>query len=598
MNPSSLSRDGFVAIIVLLLACVLVAGINNSPQTLASLDAYSKQEPCATSCFYEYQGACSDDLVGSVLGCAQNCISWASNDCYCRTDYQSIATSYLYTCVSKGCTRGDSSIDISSATSLYDSYCSNLGYVAAATTTEHLAGPTTAGPTTMPSPSSPESSTTNNSSPTRGSPGDAQPTENQTTANHTNLSKGEIAGIIVGSTTFALLILLALFYFYRRYQPKHHRPALGNPLPIGDRYEQQPSSREEFQIALICALQLEYDAVSLLFDRFWDENGDRYERAAGDPNTYTTGRIGNYNVVLALLPNTGKASAAGAAASVRSSYTGLQLALLVGICGGVPKKGQGDDKEVLLGDVIVSNGIVQYDFGKQYPDRFARKDTLEDSLGPPNKQIRILLKNLQTERGLENLHRRAACHLKQLQENATQKRRRAKYNYPGTGEDKLFEPTYRHKHHGAPRCACKDCHTKSDPVCEEALRSSCAELQCSEMHLVPRQRLNAKRQLEQDGCSGVQEPVIHIGRIASGDAVIKSGEDRDNIAKETGVIAFEMEGAGIWDEMPCIIVKGVCDYADSHKNKKWQDFAAATAAAAMKAVLDCYSPGNRSQKTG
>lgn len=69
---------------------------------------------------------------------------------------------------------------------------------------------------------------------------------------------------------------------------------------------------------------------------------------------------------------------------------------------------------------------------------------------------------------------------------------------------------------------------------------------------------------------------------------MKCGLDRDRIAREEGIIAFEMEGAGIWEEIPCIIVKGVCDYADSHKNKAWQNFAAATAAAAAKALLGRY----------
>lgn len=66
---------------------------------------------------------------------------------------------------------------------------------------------------------------------------------------------------------------------------------------------------------------------------------------------------------------------------------------------------------------------------------------------------------------------------------------------------------------------------------------------------------------------------------------MKSGEDRDKISKEEKVIAFEMESAGIWDIFPCLVIKGVCDYADSHKNKAWQPYAAAAAAACMKALL-------------
>lgn len=67
---------------------------------------------------------------------------------------------------------------------------------------------------------------------------------------------------------------------------------------------------------------------------------------------------------------------------------------------------------------------------------------------------------------------------------------------------------------------------------------------------------------------------------------MKSGQDRDEIAAREGVIAFEMEGAGVWDNFPCVVIKGVCDYADSHKNKDWQKYAAATAAACMKAFLE------------
>ncbi len=67
---------------------------------------------------------------------------------------------------------------------------------------------------------------------------------------------------------------------------------------------------------------------------------------------------------------------------------------------------------------------------------------------------------------------------------------------------------------------------------------------------------------------------------------MKDGEDRDKIAKKFNIIAFEMESAGVWESFPCVVIKGVCDYADSHKNKKWQNYAAATAACCMKAFLE------------
>lgn len=65
-------------------------------------------------------------------------------------------------------------------------------------------------------------------------------------------------------------------------------------------------------------------------------------------------------------------------------------------------------------------------------------------------------------------------------------------------------------------------------------------------------------------------------QIASGDAVLRSAEHRDRTSKETEALAFEMEGAGVWEVVPALVVKGVCDHADSHKDKSWQNYAAHT----------------------
>lgn len=360
----------------------------------------------------------------------------------------------------------------------------------------------------------------------------------------------------------------------------------------------KPSRREDFEIVVICGLPLELNAVSLLLDEFWDEDGDQYGRSPGDANHYITGRIGSYNVVLALLSHMGKVHAASAAASIRSSYSSVRLALLVGICGGAPQAANGEDGEILLGDVIISRTVVQYDFGRLYPGRFIRKNTLEDNLGKPNKDIRNLLITFETDIGLERLQRRTAYFLKQLQANATGRKRQARYRYPGTTEDKLFKSLYRHKHHVPCTCVCRDCNSISDAVCDEALNSSCEDLGCDNIYLEHRGQLDAKRQLEQDMSDKAQEPTVHVGSIASGDIVMKSAEDRDRIAKKEGIIAFEMEGAGVWEELPCIVIKGICDYADCHKNKRWQNFAAATAASTLKAILERYIRTDKNPNEG
>lgn len=342
-----------------------------------------------------------------------------------------------------------------------------------------------------------------------------------------------------------------------------------------------PNSRDEFEIAIVCALPLEYNAVSLLIDQFWDEDGDPYGRAVGDANIYSTGRIGNFNVVLVLLSDMGKVCAASSAASIRSSFPGLRLTLLTGVCGGVPNLGT--DEEILLGDVVISTTVIQYDHGRHYADIFAMKDTIEDSLGRPTKNIRNLVSIFETDRARGQLEQQAALFLEQIQTQS------AKYQYPGAAKDRLFQPSYRHKHRLSPHCLCANCHGSSDPVCDESRNKRCDELGCDNKYVMSRERLETKRQLEHEGrLKEAQAPSIFIGRVGSGDIVLKSSEDRDRIAKAHRILAFEMEGAGVWDDLPCIVVKGVCDYADSHKNKRWQNFAAATAASTMKALLERY----------
>ncbi|KAM0558108.1 hypothetical protein ACHAPJ_005275 [Fusarium lateritium] len=345
----------------------------------------------------------------------------------------------------------------------------------------------------------------------------------------------------------------------------------------------RPVRCEDFTIAIICALPLEADAIYYMFDEIYP---NEYHKATKDPNHYTTGRIGRFNVVCVLLPSMGKVHSAAAAASLNASYTNLRVALLVGICGGVPRSdGHGD--EILLGDVVISNALIQFDFGRRYPGGlFIRKTSVQDNLSRPNKDLRSLLRSLETDQGRSNLESRAAELLRELQtahakRSRSRRRQRDKYNYPGTVYDQLFATDYLHRHRNAALDCCNDTDT-----CGVALKMSCEECGCDKRYLVLREQLDLRRQLEQEDPTKVQDPVIHIGPVASGDTVMKSGEDRDEIAKLEKVVAFEMEGAGVWDEIPCIVIKGVCDYADSHKHKRWQDFAAATAAASMKALLE------------
>lgn len=124
-----------------------------------------------------------------------------------------------------------------------------------------------------------------------------------------------------------------------------------------------------------------------------------------------------------------------------------------------------------------------------------------------------------------------------------------RFIYLGQERDMLFESSYDHRES----------------------RSNCVE--CDPSRLVKRPA--------RTGTS----PLIHYGLIASGNQVMKHGGTRDKLAQELGILCFEMEAAGLMDSFPCLVIRGISDYADSHKNKLWQDYAAATAAAYTKELL-------------
>lgn len=351
----------------------------------------------------------------------------------------------------------------------------------------------------------------------------------------------------------------------------------------------RPNSREGFQIALICALRVEFDAVEALFDDYYEQDFS-YSKAPGDPNAYTTGRMCGHDVVLAFMPGMGKVNSASVAAGFRASFPGIRLGLVVGICGGVPV-GTDDEKEVLLGDVIISTALVQFDFGRQYANKVVRRDTLQDNLGRPNAEIRAFLTKLSGSRGRRTLRDKTSIHLEELRDKDGFKQS----SYPAV-DDKLYLSTYRHKHQDDSCPICSKCNGPEDDVCEAALESTCEELHCQDSELVCRARVDRARgvghyrDISTAGMLEARKPVIHFGVIVSGDSVMKSGQHRDEIASREKAIAFEMEGAGVWESFPTVVIKSVCDYADSHKNKRWQKYAAATAAACMKAFLGEWRP--------
>jgi nucleoside phosphorylase len=341
-------------------------------------------------------------------------------------------------------------------------------------------------------------------------------------------------------------------------------------------------------------LTKECDAVIAAFDHHWDP--PPLEKPPGDDNTYSYGSIGPHRVVLVHLTGMGKGIAATAATHCHTSFTRIKLCLVVGICGGVPTNAEAEteDAAIVLGDVVISKGLVQYDLGREYTDGFQRRDTLIDNLPQPNSRLQGLLRKLEGKLLRRKLEKSTAGHLKSL---AKEDALGESALYPGFPKvDKLFDASYRHRHGDGARCdICPRCLRSTDPVCEKALEESCDSLGCDEGNVIRCVQTAPVEHQKQSTSKSVSRqpghPAVHFGMYASGDKVMKSGEQRDKIARKEKVIAFEMEGAGVWRQFSghCLVIKGICDYADSHKNKDFQNYAAAAAAACTKAFVGSWT---------
>jgi nucleoside phosphorylase len=281
-----------------------------------------------------------------------------------------------------------------------------------------------------------------------------------------------------------------------------------------------------------------------------DERHNPLEQDSQDQNNYVLGRIGVHNVVLACLPAgvTGLTSAATVAIRMWSSFKWLRFGLMVGIGGGVPS----EEHDIRLGDIVVSKpsgtsgGVIQYDFGKTVQEgRFTRTG----SLNRPPDVLLTAISNLQSRHGMEDPE--LSNYLTEMVKRYP--KMRTQFSHQGNQNDQLYEGVYD--------------HPGSHATCSS----------CDAGKLVDRESRDS------------DVPIIHYGLIASGNQVMRHGFTRDRLRRELDVLCFELEAAGLMDGFPCLVIRGICDYSDSHKNKRWQPYAAATAAAYAKELLSVIS---------
>ncbi|KJK86072.1 hypothetical protein H633G_10085 [Metarhizium anisopliae BRIP 53284] len=309
-----------------------------------------------------------------------------------------------------------------------------------------------------------------------------------------------------------------------------------------------PPARDAYQVGWICALPIEAAAAKEMLD---ENFGNLDEQDGADTNSYTLGRVGKHYVVIACLPGGqyGTPPATTVAINMMRTFSrSMRIGLMVGIGGGIPSA----DHDVRLGDIVVSQpdgtcgGVLQYDMGKVVKGGKLQRDGF---LNSPPRSLLTAVANMQKDAISDDPSYPEYIRM------AIQRNARTKNNFgrPDASTDRLFQ--------------IKHDHLLTAATCE-ACPSEWEETRTA------REETN---------------PQIHYGIIASGNAVMKHGATRERLRRETGALCFEMEAAGLMQDFPCIVVRGICDYADSHKNKQWQGYAALAAASYAKELLS-YVP--------
>ncbi|KAM3520609.1 hypothetical protein MY4038_009354 [Beauveria bassiana] len=298
-------------------------------------------------------------------------------------------------------------------------------------------------------------------------------------------------------------------------------------------------NRDDYEVAWICPLEVEQIAAMEMLD----EEHETLPQPRSDTNIYNLGTINNHNVVIAGLPKAGNCPAAAVITQMKMTFPNLKHGLLVGIGGGVPVKT--DQGMIRLGHVVVSeptgvhSGAVQYDHGKATAGQFE----LKGSLNPPPTALLNAAREVSVRR--QRLDHDPIW--KNTQRIDTSRPHLRRFKFPGVANDCLYQPHYEHR--------------RADASCEDG--------GCD-----PKQRI--ERPINEFHETFV---TVHRGTVASGELVIKDAMKRDNLARKLGVLCFEMEAAGASTDFPCMVIRGISDYCDSHKNDMWHGYAAAVAAA-------------------
>ncbi|KAL2810191.1 hypothetical protein BJX63DRAFT_434474 [Aspergillus granulosus] len=292
---------------------------------------------------------------------------------------------------------------------------------------------------------------------------------------------------------------------------------------------------EDYTVGWICALPVELSAARRMLDKVHNMGYG----PGTDDNLYILGQIRDMNVVIAFLPmgQAGASMTAVVATRMMQKFPKIEIGLMVGIGGGLPSPKQ----DIRLGDIVVSKPHLQHGGVAQYDLRRATRTGFTETgctKAPPEKLLLALSMMASRDNVLNS---------------------RLTVDYPGPDSDRLYDSSYP--------------HSPDHASCEA----------CDIERLVP------WRSPRPD-----TRPRIFYGTIASGVSVINEPQTRETLIQKHHVMCCEMEAAGLMNTgFPCIVIRGIADYADSHKSDTWQDYAAEAAAQYARDFL-CSIPGRLS----
>lgn len=301
---------------------------------------------------------------------------------------------------------------------------------------------------------------------------------------------------------------------------------------------------ELYTIAWLAPLEIEAQAALHMLD---NRHKGRFSLARGDDYIFQAGDMCGHNIVVATLPagqEYGNGSAAALASQVKKFFPRLWFGLLVGVATGIPNLSRDPPLDIRLGDVLVglptgdSAGLIAYDLGKETADGFQLL-RFGAVLANTETVVRSAIGSIKLRAPND-----AEAFLPYYASISHKEHTNGTFADPGQEEDKLYEYGDDNKE-----------------------------------HLVKRERRPSSKRTR-----------VWYGAIGSGEKLVKNARKRNELRDKYNIIGLEMEAAGTVNRIPVGVIRGVCDYGDEHKNKKWQPYAAAMAAAYAKAILSEIRP--------